>query len=74
MMMKKSFGRKWVVIAVAAYLLIIMELLPSPTIASSLPAQQLPEAATGDTSDHDSFSSLSCFPCIDNEDRIVSPA
>ncbi|KAI6682832.1 hypothetical protein NL676_028745 [Syzygium grande] len=47
MMMKKSFGRKWLVIAVAAYLLIIMELLPSPTIASSLPAQQLPEAATG---------------------------
>ncbi|KAI6682825.1 hypothetical protein NL676_028738 [Syzygium grande] len=47
MMMKKSFGRKWAVIAVVAYLLIMMDLLPSPTIASSLPAQHLPDAAIG---------------------------
>ncbi|KAF8037077.1 hypothetical protein BT93_B0098 [Corymbia citriodora subsp. variegata] len=47
MMKKKSAERKWAAIVVAAYLLIMVDLLPSPTIASLLPAQHVLDAPGG---------------------------
>ncbi|KAI6682831.1 hypothetical protein NL676_028744 [Syzygium grande] len=47
MMKKKSVERKWVVMAVAVYLVIMVDLVPSPTNASLLPAQHLPDAPAG---------------------------
>ncbi|KAL3748156.1 hypothetical protein ACJRO7_009395 [Eucalyptus globulus] len=51
MMTKKSIERKWVVIAVAAYLLITLDLLPSKTNASLLPTQHVPDAPGGSEED-----------------------
>ncbi|KAL3748146.1 hypothetical protein ACJRO7_009385 [Eucalyptus globulus] len=47
MMKKKRVERKWVAIVVVAYLLIMVDLLPSPTSASLLPAQHAPDAPSG---------------------------
>ncbi|KAL3748174.1 hypothetical protein ACJRO7_009413 [Eucalyptus globulus] len=44
MVKKNIVKREWVAIAVVAYLLIMMDLLPSPTSASLLPAQHVPDA------------------------------
>lgn len=44
MMKKKSVERKWVVMAVAVYSVIMVDLVPSPANASLLPAQHLPDA------------------------------
>ncbi|KAL3748144.1 hypothetical protein ACJRO7_009383 [Eucalyptus globulus] len=51
MMTKKSIERKWVVIAVAAYLLITLDLLPSQTNASLLATQHVPDALGGSEED-----------------------
>ncbi|XP_030458076.1 uncharacterized protein LOC115678782 [Syzygium oleosum] len=47
MMVKNGVERKWLAIAAAAYLLIMVDLLPSPTNASLLPAQHVPDAPGG---------------------------
>ncbi|KAL3748172.1 hypothetical protein ACJRO7_009411 [Eucalyptus globulus] len=44
MVKKNIVKREWVAIAVVAYLLIMVDLLPSPTSASLLPAQHVPDA------------------------------
>ncbi|KAL3748171.1 hypothetical protein ACJRO7_009410 [Eucalyptus globulus] len=44
MMKKKRVERKWVTIVVVAYLLTMVDLLPSPTSASLLPTQHASDA------------------------------
>ncbi|KAI6682826.1 hypothetical protein NL676_028739 [Syzygium grande] len=47
MMVKKGVERKWLATAAAAFLLIMVDLLPSLTNASLLPAQHVPNAPDG---------------------------
>ncbi|KAL3748169.1 hypothetical protein ACJRO7_009408 [Eucalyptus globulus] len=43
MVKKNIVEREWVAIAAVAYMLIMVDLLPSPTSASLLPAQHVPD-------------------------------